>query len=77
MGEPPTSRPLQEFTGLCGALFIAFGIVGAGALGLYVDRTKRFIMAAKVNMSFSALACIAFSVVRAQETGNVFQKAVS
>lgn len=40
-----------------------FGIVGAGFLGLYVDKTKKFIEATKVNMSLSALACIAFSVV--------------
>ncbi|XP_022615648.1 major facilitator superfamily domain-containing protein 7 isoform X2 [Seriola dumerili] len=53
----------NDFAGLCGALFIVFGIVGAGALGLYVDKTKKFIEATKINMSFSALACIAFSVV--------------
>ncbi|KAB0398244.1 hypothetical protein E2I00_008834 [Balaenoptera physalus] len=32
----------SEFAGLCGALFIAFGVLGALALGLYVDRTKHF-----------------------------------
>ncbi|XP_035504994.1 solute carrier family 49 member A3 [Scophthalmus maximus] len=53
----------NDFAGLCGALFIVFGIVGAGALGLYVDKTKRFIEATKVNMSLTALALIAFSVV--------------
>ncbi|KAK2848785.1 hypothetical protein Q5P01_008619 [Channa striata] len=53
----------NDFAGLCGALFIVFGIVGAGALGLYVDKTKKFIEATKINMSFFALACIAFSVV--------------
>ncbi|KAM9357359.1 solute carrier family 49 member A3 [Symphorus nematophorus] len=53
----------NDFAGICGALFIVFGIVGAGALGLYVDRTKKFIEATKINMSFTALACIAFSVV--------------
>ncbi|XP_056142611.1 solute carrier family 49 member A3 [Lampris incognitus] len=52
-----------DFAGLCGALFIIFGVVGAGILGLYVDKTKKFIEATKVNMSFSALACIAFSLV--------------
>lgn len=49
---------------MCGALFIVFGIVGAGLLGIYVDKTKKFVEATKVNMSFSALSCIAFSVVR-------------
>ncbi|XP_018535134.1 solute carrier family 49 member A3 [Lates calcarifer] len=53
----------NDFAGLCGALFIVFGVVGAGALGLYVDKTKKFIEATKINMSFTALACIAFSVV--------------
>ncbi|XP_072251251.1 solute carrier family 49 member A3 [Leuresthes tenuis] len=53
----------NDFAGLCGALFIVFGILGSGALGLYVDKTKKFIEATKINMSLSALACIAFSVV--------------
>ncbi|XP_039975893.1 solute carrier family 49 member A3 [Xiphias gladius] len=53
----------DDFAGLCGALFIVFGVVGAGALGLYVDKTKRFTEATKVNMSLTALACVAFSVV--------------
>ncbi|XP_029584096.1 solute carrier family 49 member A3 isoform X3 [Salmo trutta] len=53
----------NDFAGLCGGLFIVFGIIGAGFLGLYVDKTKKFIEATKVNMSLSALACIAFSVV--------------
>ncbi|XP_024116141.1 solute carrier family 49 member A3 [Oryzias melastigma] len=53
----------NDFAGLCGALFIVFGIVGAGALGLYVDKTKKFIEATKINMGLTALACIAFSVV--------------
>ncbi|KAM6923523.1 solute carrier family 49 member A3 [Xenentodon cancila] len=53
----------DDFAGLCGALFIVFGIIGAGILGLYVDKTKKFIEATKINMSLTALACIAFSVV--------------
>uniref|UniRef100_A0A672G8A8 Major facilitator superfamily (MFS) profile domain-containing protein n=1 Tax=Salarias fasciatus TaxID=181472 RepID=A0A672G8A8_SALFA len=53
----------NDFAGLCGALFIVFGIVGAGVLGVYVDKTKKFTEATKINLSFSALACIAFSVV--------------
>ncbi|CAK6965362.1 solute carrier family 49 member A3 [Scomber scombrus] len=53
----------NDFAGLCGALFIVFGIVGAGALGLYVDKTKKFTEATKINMSFTAVACVAFSVV--------------
>ncbi|KAM3612005.1 uncharacterized protein V6R79_000852 [Siganus canaliculatus] len=53
----------NDFAGLCGALFILFGIVGAGALGLYVDKTKKFTEATKINFSLAALACVAFSVV--------------
>ncbi|XP_034545355.1 solute carrier family 49 member A3 [Notolabrus celidotus] len=53
----------NDFAGICGALFIVFGIVGAGVLGLYVDRTKHFIEVTKINLSLTALACIAFSVV--------------
>lgn len=53
----------DNFAGICGALFIVFGIVGAAALGLYVDKTKKFIEATKINMSFTALSCIAFAVV--------------
>uniref|UniRef100_A0A8C4Z8T8 Solute carrier family 49 member 3 n=1 Tax=Gadus morhua TaxID=8049 RepID=A0A8C4Z8T8_GADMO len=51
------------FAGLCGSLFIVFGVVGAGVLGLFVDKTKMFTEVTKVNMALSALACIAFAVV--------------
>ncbi|XP_056295291.1 solute carrier family 49 member A3 isoform X1 [Pseudoliparis swirei] len=53
----------NTFAGVCNALSIVFGIVGAAALGVYVDKTKKFIEATKVNMMFTALSCIAFSVV--------------
>ncbi|TDH07329.1 hypothetical protein EPR50_G00104960 [Perca flavescens] len=53
----------NDFAGVCGALFIVFGIVGAAVLGLYVDKTKKFTEAIKINMSFTALSCIAFSLV--------------
>ncbi|XP_062331812.1 solute carrier family 49 member A3 isoform X1 [Osmerus eperlanus] len=53
----------NDFSGLCGGLFIVFGIVGAALLGVYVDKTKQFTEATKVNMSFSALAGTAFAVV--------------
>uniref|UniRef100_A0A8C6SBQ5 Solute carrier family 49 member 3 n=1 Tax=Neogobius melanostomus TaxID=47308 RepID=A0A8C6SBQ5_9GOBI len=42
----------DNFAGLCGALFIVWGSWG-----------RRFIEVTKINMSLSALACIAFSVV--------------
>ncbi|XP_055290684.1 solute carrier family 49 member A3 isoform X8 [Moschus berezovskii] len=54
--------PLMEFAGLCGALFIAFGVLGAVALGLYVDRTKHFTEAIKIGLCLTSLACVAFAV---------------
>lgn len=48
---------------MCNALSVAFGVVGSGALGLYVDKTKKFIEATKINMCFMSVACTAFSVV--------------
>ncbi|XP_068451526.1 solute carrier family 49 member A3 isoform X2 [Clinocottus analis] len=53
----------NTFAGVCSALFIVFGIVGAALLSIFVDKTKKFTEATKVNMSFTALSCIAFSVV--------------
>ncbi|KAG5845473.1 hypothetical protein ANANG_G00139490 [Anguilla anguilla] len=53
----------DEFAGICGALFILFGVVGAAFLGFYVDRSKKFIEATKIGMSLCALACIGFAVV--------------
>ncbi|XP_027865370.1 solute carrier family 49 member A3 [Xiphophorus couchianus] len=53
----------NDFAGLCGALFIVFGIVGAGAVGVYVDKTKKFTEVTKISLSLSTLSCIAFSVV--------------
>ncbi|XP_008062200.1 major facilitator superfamily domain-containing protein 7 [Carlito syrichta] len=53
----------NEFSGLCGALFIVFGILGALVLGLYVDRTKRFTEATKISLCLTSLACVAFALV--------------
>ncbi|XP_023361987.1 solute carrier family 49 member A3 [Sarcophilus harrisii] len=53
----------NEFSGLCGALFIVFGIIGALVLGLYVDKTKQFIEATKIGFCLTTLAAIAFAVV--------------
>ncbi|XP_074131009.1 solute carrier family 49 member A3 isoform X1 [Sminthopsis crassicaudata] len=53
----------NEFSGLCGALFIMFGIIGALALGLYVDKTKQFIETTKVGFCLTTLAAIAFALV--------------
>lgn len=57
-------RLLQGFSGLCGALFIAFGILGALALGPYVDRTKHFTEATKIGLCLVSLACMAFALMR-------------
>ncbi|XP_063561226.1 solute carrier family 49 member A3 isoform X2 [Gorilla gorilla gorilla] len=51
------------FSGLCGALFITFGILGALALGPYVDRTKHFTEATKIGLCLFSLACVAFALV--------------
>lgn len=53
----------QDFAGLCGACSIVFGIVGAGLLGLYVDKTKQFTEVTKINMCLTSLGCSAFAVV--------------
>ncbi|XP_019574906.2 solute carrier family 49 member A3 isoform X1 [Rhinolophus sinicus] len=53
----------NEFAGLCGALFIAFGILGALVLGLYVDRTKHFTEAIKVGFCLTSVVCVAFALV--------------
>ncbi|XP_068181045.1 solute carrier family 49 member A3 isoform X2 [Antennarius striatus] len=67
----------NDFVGLCGALFIVFGVVGAGLVGVYVDKTKKFMEVIKVNFSLSALACIAFSVVSQVPHQNVAVATVS
>ncbi|XP_011384380.1 major facilitator superfamily domain-containing protein 7 [Pteropus vampyrus] len=53
----------DEFAGLCGALFIVFGVLGALVLGLYVDRTKRFTEAVKVGFCLASVVCVAFALV--------------
>lgn len=62
--NPEAVTCLQDFAGLCGALFILFGVPSSGALGFYVDRTKTFTEATKINMCTTTLAFITFSVVR-------------
>ncbi|XP_043761835.1 solute carrier family 49 member A3 isoform X3 [Cervus elaphus] len=53
----------SEFAGLCGVFFITFGVLGAVALGLYVDRTKHLTEAIKIGLCLTSLACVAFAVV--------------
>ncbi|XP_026136154.1 solute carrier family 49 member A3 [Carassius auratus] len=53
----------NDFAGLCGAVAIVFGVVGAFLLGLYVDKTKRFTEVTKINMCLTSLGCSVFAVV--------------
>ncbi|KAM4050490.1 solute carrier family 49 member A3 [Anomaloglossus baeobatrachus] len=50
-------------SGLCGALFIVFGAIGALLCGLYVDRTKKFTEVVKICFALTALTVIVFAVV--------------
>ncbi|XP_049652300.1 solute carrier family 49 member A3 isoform X3 [Accipiter gentilis] len=52
----------NEFAGLNGALFTVCGLLGAFLLGLYVDRTRKFIESTKICFCLSALASIMFAV---------------
>ncbi|XP_032806747.1 solute carrier family 49 member A3 [Petromyzon marinus] len=53
----------DSFSGLCGALTIGFGIIGAGLVGFYVDRSKKFVEVAKINFCLAALAACVFAMV--------------
>ncbi|XP_046950185.1 solute carrier family 49 member A3 isoform X5 [Lynx rufus] len=55
--------PMMEFIGLCGALFIVFGVLGALVLSLYVDRTKLFTEAVKIGFCLTSVVCVAFALV--------------
>ncbi|XP_018095296.1 major facilitator superfamily domain containing protein 7 isoform X2 [Xenopus laevis] len=51
------------FAGVCGALLIFFGFIGALVCGLYVDRTKKFKEVVKICFALTALTSIAFALV--------------
>ncbi|XP_041476852.1 solute carrier family 49 member A3-like isoform X1 [Lytechinus variegatus] len=53
----------DNFSGVCGAVLIGSGIVGAFVSGLYVDRTKKFALVAKVSFSLCAVCIVALSVI--------------
>ncbi|XP_041608575.1 solute carrier family 49 member A3 isoform X2 [Vulpes lagopus] len=53
----------NEFAGLCGALFIIFGVLGALVLSLYVDQTKQFTEAVKIGYCLTSVVCVAFALV--------------
>ncbi|XP_032189402.1 solute carrier family 49 member A3 isoform X4 [Mustela erminea] len=52
----------NEFAGLCGALFIVFGVLGALVLSLYVDRTKQFTEVVKIGFCLTSIVCVAFAL---------------
>ncbi len=45
------------------ALAIAFGFVGAGIISVYVDKTKRFEIVAKICYALATLFVILFALV--------------
>ncbi|GFS09373.1 major facilitator superfamily domain-containing protein 7-like [Elysia marginata] len=51
----------NSFAGLCGALMIASGTVGAVIAGLIADKTRKFEEVTKIGFSCSVLAGIAFT----------------
>ncbi|XP_060565003.1 solute carrier family 49 member A3-like [Ruditapes philippinarum] len=53
----------DTFAGVCGALMIGTGAIGAVFAGIYVDKTKRFEELVKVCWCFSCLFAVAFSQV--------------
>ncbi|KAF4793259.1 Major facilitator superfamily domain-containing protein 7-a [Turdus rufiventris] len=53
----------MDFAGLNGALFTVCGLLGAFLLGMYVDRTRKFIESTKISFCLSALASIMFAVI--------------
>ncbi|XP_025742936.1 solute carrier family 49 member A3 isoform X3 [Callorhinus ursinus] len=61
----------NEFAGLCGALFIGFGVLGALVLSLYVDRTKLFTEAVKIGFCLTSMVYVAFALV-SQLQGQTF-----
>ncbi|CAG5127238.1 unnamed protein product, partial [Candidula unifasciata] len=50
----------NSFAGLCGALMIAVGAVGAVIAGFIADKTKKFAEVTKIGFCLSALCGIAF-----------------
>ncbi|CAH1782577.1 unnamed protein product [Owenia fusiformis] len=53
----------NSFSGLCGALLIAFGILGAAIAGIIVDKTKKFEEVAKLLYGFAAISGVFFALI--------------
>ncbi|XP_062581592.1 solute carrier family 49 member A3-like [Saccostrea cucullata] len=50
----------NDFAGLCGALMIVGGVVGAIVAGIYVDKTKRFEEVVKVSYAIAVVFGVGF-----------------
>lgn len=50
--------------GTTGAVLIAVGLLGGALSGLYVDKTKDFVTAAKFSYALAAISAIALTLVR-------------
>ncbi|CAI9738735.1 solute carrier family 49 member A3-like isoform X1 [Octopus vulgaris] len=61
----------NRFSGLCGALFIGAGLVGAAVAGPLIDYTKRFEDIIKVTSCITTLCSILFSVVSGFENKEI------
>ena len=53
----------QSFAGLCGALLIGIGVVGAAIAGILVDKTKKFEEVTKVCYALAAVSATFFAIV--------------
>ncbi|CAG2224614.1 solute carrier family 49 member A3-like [Mytilus galloprovincialis] len=53
----------NSFAGLCGALMIAGGVLGAVVSGIYVDRSKKFAEVIKFSYAGAVMAGLAFTQV--------------
>ncbi|XP_067657381.1 solute carrier family 49 member A3-like [Haliotis asinina] len=54
---------VNSFSGLCGALMIGVGVVGAAVAGIICDKTKRFEEVAKISLAGASLFGIVFTEV--------------
>ncbi|CAH1258649.1 MFSD7 [Branchiostoma lanceolatum] len=58
----------NTYVGLCAALMIICGVVGAGVAGILVDKTKRFQEVVKVGFAGAALALLGLSFLSRQRS---------
>ena len=53
----------KSFAGLCGALLIGVGVVGAGIAGVFVDKTQKFEEVTKFCYALAAVSAAFFAIV--------------